>query len=241
MQTVRLWHELWGDEDAEVQEARDELARATKMRKLAELEARARYNIIKPRWKVIAVLIAMYSGRTDLAQLFLFNRAWEHDLLESFYAFEVDSAQLVQWMKERCSWQTLVASLNDVSSRPRFQAERFLIESLLVQYIDEHNQKGICVPVHVLVTFYARLWSWHGYTPASAAHVQRLLYGPRHARRKWAEEFRMEWPVGFGSLERSKELEDTVMVKRVHDMSTRLFATPLCSHNAYESLQGTHL
>lgn len=187
----------------------------------AQWVARNQGSIIKARWRTVAILIALRSGSTALAQLYIC-----HMLLRSMdrtleaHSLEVDGALLQAWLADpRVAMAVRVGCL-DRGSQHHFLATKFLVESVVVDYIALQNAKGQLVPFHVMFGVYLRLWQMLGTEGVAARHVQQLVLGSRHRKYNWSREFRESWPMDWGHKDTCPSLEDHSIVRRVAGAET---------------------
>ena len=98
--------------------------------------------------------------------------------------------------------------------KDRLTAEAWLLESILAQFINEQNKKGVSVPLDMALQVYSTLWRVHGMNTSAREHVEYLLFGAAQVRWDWSRRFRKEWPIMCRSLPEGKMIEDAIIVRR---------------------------
>lgn len=107
--------------------------------------------------------------------------------------------------------RTIVANLNNPD---RVRIDRFLIESIVFEYVLENNRKGISVPSAMVVAKYIRLWSYRPRQPCIDAHLKQIQDCPS-ARKNWCRRFRLRWGLKWGKMKQRRSLTNTILRQKV--------------------------
>ena len=177
-------------------------------------DMRDRRAAIKPLWKTVAVLVALFSGDWTMPQLYLRGKAWKWMDCVGDPSLDFDSDTMEEWMQRPDVKAKVLQGVADRNDKCRFQAEQFLFHSLLASYIHRQNQKGLTVPFSMMLTYYVKLWTIYGCSTLAQSHLKELLEGKPHVRKNWARAFRFQWPAQYGPLELGKDLSEATIVRR---------------------------
>ena len=204
------------DAAREVVAAREELALCRQLVRQGKSERRDRGSIIKARWRIVAILVALSSGSTDLAEMYVCNCLLRsQDRTPAAHSLRVDGALLQTWLADPRVARAVRDACLDTGSQDHFLAMKFLVESLVVDFIARQNSKGQLVPFHVMFGVYLRLWQLLGTQGAASLHVQQLVFGGSWRKKEWSRAFRETWPMDWGHKSASPPLEDQSIVRRV--------------------------
>ena len=117
----------------------------------------------------------------------------------------VTNAQLVRWWNEEQIAVAVCSTLLSLSDGSRILADKFLMSSMLAEFVLQKNRLGIAVSLSSLVEKYLRLWSFRSTAPKVDAWLTKLTHCA-NARKKFGLHFRQTWAFRYHSLKLCKPL-----------------------------------
>ena len=201
--------------EANLEEARDEYNKALATAQFLEEQSRDRRQVVKPAWKVVAILCALFSGNWTLPQIYLRNKAWHTSQILPDSELEFNPELMQAWLRDAAVKAKVAKGLVPGDDKYRFLAEQFLIHSVLITIIQQQNRKGLSLPYSLVLWHYVKLWDIHGRSALAAKHLDAILYGNKDHGKNWARALRQDWPIGWGALVAGKDLEEELIVRRV--------------------------
>ena len=188
---------------------------------------RDRAQAVKPLWKVVTILIAVLSGSTSLAHLYLLNMSLRTSLSEEVIDLTLDGSLLQTWLSRAAVARSVQTSWLDDDSKHMFLAKKFLIESIVVQYVLRRSRNGVLVPFHMVFLLYVRYWQLLDPRGRASKHLRDLIYGKSHYKRNWARDLRRTWPLTWGSNGPAPTLQRDSIIHRVPRLLCHLTYTLL--------------
>ena len=75
------------------------------------------------------------------------------------------------WMRNPAILARVLKGFRCRDDKARFQAEQFLIHSVLANFIHIQNSKGVAIPYGFVLAQYIKLWKALGLSPIASRHV----------------------------------------------------------------------
>jgi hypothetical protein len=126
-------------------------------------------------------------------------------------------ALILAWVEKHKTDPELLANLAHIENPERIQADVFLIETLLYEFVQENTRKGISIPSSAVLTRYLRLWSYRPVSIAVNTKLLQLQHSARH-RKEWCRKFRLRWRILWGLLEKEKPQSHALLQKKVFEL-----------------------
>ena len=147
------------------------------------------------------VLIALISNEVTLARAWV-GQAQRFCLGRSISAqVDVSPSEVSEWVKRWSGHPEVKAALADLSHPWREAADRFLMESLVVDRIRAANTSGVSVPSSEVWAMLQRMWAMRPQSAKTKAWLLTLA-GSSVSRRSYLQKLRRRWLLTSGVLER---------------------------------------
>jgi hypothetical protein len=170
------------------------------------------------RNRVSAVVIWFLSKSVTLAEVFLLSKGVSS-------VSHGSSGDNTKTLLTLASWSCLhearvLDALSDMDNSSRVDADCFLVRSLVAQYIQHQNQKGLSVASREAIDLYLKCWT---YRPVAEKMKVRLVRLTHHtnARRKFGQLLRREWMLEFGGHSIAPDLLDEETTARALRATTK--------------------
>lgn len=102
---------------------------------------------------------------------------------------------LAAWLEKDSA--AVILALTNLDDPHRLAADAFLVRSLVAQYVQAQNHKGVSVPSNEAIDMYLRFWTLRPVAESMKRVLVRLTHH-RNARRKFGQLFRKEWMLEMG-------------------------------------------
>jgi hypothetical protein len=109
---------------------------------------------------------------------------------------DITEAVLQSWLQKWAAHEAVDHLLHDLNAPRRLLMDRFLMESLVFEFLEDATRKGLPVPSSILVARYLQYWSYRPIPAAFAPELARLAECQKK-RRCWARRFRRRWGVSW--------------------------------------------
>ena len=117
---------------------------------------RDRMALIKPAWRTITILIALFSGSTNMAQLYLLNTATRNALTSEAANWKVNDVVMYTWLQKKKIGDTVRQALLHRGSKATFLAQNLFhrifggeLHSLAGRQKDTGAPRADLPPVHL--------------------------------------------------------------------------------------------
>ena len=157
------------------------------------------------RTKTTGLVIWLLSRDSNLAHLYLLGRHRRRQWLHAGASSECVCLALTDMYGDPAIRVRVKAALRDPSHCDRLLADAFLVESVLVEYIQQENSKGLTVDLSQAIFKYLSLWSMRPSTAAMSKRLSRLVWA-RSSRRAFGRCLRATWCLCSGALRVGREL-----------------------------------
>ena len=161
-----------------------------------------------------ALAVWILSGSVHLAHLYILGRHRPRRWLGDTVDQALVALALVDLWCEPLVRSSLHEVLRNPENRVRLVVDEFLVESLLVEYIQRENRKGLTVDLQQAIFQYLWLWSLRPLTQSSSRRLSRLVWC-RSTRRNFGRCLRRTWSLSSGILRVGRELSEDVLRRRV--------------------------
>ncbi len=177
--------------------------------------AEDRVHVPSTRSLITAVLICALSGDASLAEYFLISVARRTGNRHQSVHIPLLS---LEFMEELLSNQRIKRAVSrayhDLSNRYRLVADKFLMNSLLADYVIQQNLKGVVITADTAIVQYLKLWSLRDVAEKTRSWLLKLTHNVR-ARKRFGQQFRKEWALQFGVLKVKKALDANATRRKV--------------------------
>ena len=165
--------------------------------------------------RIVALLIWYLSKLPDLSLCYILaRRAGRAELACDIKQPRTVVLMLVSWMADPDVLRSLHAGLLHLDDCHRLQADIFLVQSMLVQFIVSQNKKGLTVDLSDAIAKYVKYWSYRPTSEAMRVRLARLVWH-RHSRRRFGVELRKEWCLCIRSFTRPRAIQPVQIRRRV--------------------------
>lgn len=169
-----------------------------------------------------AVLILLLCGETRWAQMWVLHWQLQHYTRTLSIPIHPTQALLQQWLRTLQDSPAVRSMQNNLGNPKRVIVDRFLIESLVYEFVRQNSKKGICTPHKEVLSKYCILWSYRPKPPVVTVELQQLLE-KRKKRREWCRRFRHKWNILWGMCERSRPQSKDILSRKVVRVVTEIF------------------
>jgi len=164
---------------------------------------------------VVAIVIWFLSRNPDLAVLYLQTRSSATVTCADFYVdAHVAALTMLDWFRDAAIGGVVLAALTSLEHKCRHQADNFLMQTCLVEFIVAQNQRGLTVDLPQAIHVYLRLWSHRSRSHRTAIALRRLAWH-RNSRRRFGVALRRNFMMSITSLPPSRELNRPQLAIRV--------------------------
>ena len=165
--------------------------------------------------RVVAIVIWFLSRNLDFAVLYLQTRRTATITSTDFYKdAHVAALTMLDWFLDAAIRDVVLAALTSLGHQCRHQADTFLMQTCLVEFIVAQNQRGLTVDLPQALHVYLRLWSHRAMSDRTAMVLRRLAWH-RNSRRRFGVALRRTFMMSITSLPPSRELNRGQLAIRV--------------------------
>lgn len=189
--------------------------KALKRRK--ERLAKTVVSVVPDHVQRMAVLIQMLSDDSRWAIAWVQKWQVQHYLVTFGTPVLPTHALILAWVEKHKTDADLLSILANIEHPKRIEADIFLIETLLFEFVQENSRKGISIPSSALVTRYLKLWSYRPVSTVVNTRLIELEQSSRH-RKEWCRRFRKRWCILWGSIAVEKPQSHALLQKKVFNI-----------------------
>lgn len=169
---------------------------------------------INTRAKVVGNLIRLLSGSNALAQAYFTDYLIRNRLVRSGDVERLTPAVIESWWHESTVAWLGFRALAILDDDLRIQADKFLVGSLLCEWVLNTTRRGIVIPLFCLVEKYLRLWSLRPTSPQVSVWLDKLATDTA-VRKRFGYQFRKIWAFQYGTLKIAKEISPDDLTRKV--------------------------
>jgi hypothetical protein len=168
---------------------------------------------INIRAKVVGNLIRLLSGSNALAQAYFTDYLIRNRLVRLGDVGRLTPAVMQQWWHEPTVAWLGCRALAILDDDLRVKADKFLVGSLLSEWVLNTTRRGIVIPLHSLVEKYLRLWSLRPTSPQVSVWLDKLATDIP-VRKRFGYQFRKMWAFQYGTLKIAKEISPDDLTRK---------------------------
>jgi hypothetical protein len=174
-------------------------------------------SVVPEHVQKMAVMIQMLSGDSRWAIAWVLKWQLRFYLMTFGTSVQPSHALIMAWVEKHKSDAELLVILADIEHPKRIQADTFLMESLLYEFIQENSRKGISIPSSALITRSLKNWS---YRPVSTLVQLQLLdlQQSKSKRTAWCRRFRKRWQILWGMIDKEKPQSSDLLQQKVFNV-----------------------
>jgi hypothetical protein len=116
------------------------------------------------------------------------------------------------WNLELHDDTELSAMMKNLAHPERVRVDRFLMESIVFEYIEAQSKKELTEPTKMVMEKYMLAWSLRPRCAANETHLEHLCKS-QHARKTWCRGFRKRWSLTWGSRVPSHDVTQAELKK----------------------------
>ena len=171
-------------------------------------------SVVPEHVQKMAVMIQMLSRDSRWAIAWVLKWQLRFYLMTFGTSVQPSHALIMAWVEKHKSDAELLVILADIEHPKRIQADTFLMESLLYEFIQENIRKGISIPSSALITRSLKNWS---YRPVSTLVQLQLLdlQQSKSKRTAWCRRFRKRWQILWGMIDKEKPQSSDLLQQKV--------------------------
>jgi hypothetical protein len=167
------------------------------------------------RIRALALLIWFLCRNADLAVAVLLFKASSDDFgIDFIQDRAVACLTMLDWFRDRDVQALVLAGIDSLHDPLRQEADVYLVQSLLVEYICCMNARGLTVDLQQAVLVYLRFWSHRPVPEQLQRRLNRLVWH-RNSRRHFGVALRRNWMLCLTTLSPGRDLAHSEIVDRV--------------------------
>jgi hypothetical protein len=169
---------------------------------------------------ITAVLIFALSGDASLAEYYLISMARRNGRLQQLvHVPRLDLEFMEALLDNQRIGRSVSMAFHNLSNRYRLEADKFLMNSLLADYVVQQNIKGVVITADTAIFQYLKLWSHRPVAERTRTWLLKLTHKV-NARKRFGVRFRSEWALQFGALKVKKALDEGATRRKVLSVVT---------------------
>jgi hypothetical protein len=179
--------------------------------------ARARDNTYVPSTAsfITAVLIFALCGKASLAEYYLISVARRNGHRDqSVHVPRLDLEFMETLLGQDRIGRSVARAFHNLSNKYRLEADKFLMNSLLADYVVQQNLKGVVITADTAIIQYLKLWSHRPVADQTRTWLLKLTHKV-NSRKHFGKRFRSEWALQFGALKVKKTLDEDATRRKV--------------------------
>lgn len=192
---------------------RKELKALLRQKKKAELMQRRQNILPNIDLQMRAVLVFLLSGSAELARAWAAQEQQRRPWHTRCAHVTLNVALVGAWATQWATHALVVAAVQDMQHPWRTAADRFLMESLLVDRIAQMSASGLAMSSACAWEAYVRYWSYRPKTHEQQAWLRKLDSTP-HKRQKYLWRLRRRWGIQCGAPDARPGLSMTLLRDR---------------------------
>jgi hypothetical protein len=164
---------------------------------------------------ITAVLIFALCGDASLAEYYLISVARRNGHLhQSVHVPRLDLEFMETLLSNQRIGRSVSRAFHNLSNKYRLEADKFLMNSLLADYVIEQNLKGVVITADTAICQYLKLWSHRPVAEQTRSWLLKLTHKV-NCRKSFGKRFRSEWALQFGALKVKKSLDEDATRRKV--------------------------
>ncbi len=179
------------------------------------LTARSQAHVPSTPSPITAVLIFALCGNAALAEYYLISVARRNGHRnQTVHVPRLDLAFMQTLLNVPRIGRSVSRGFHNLSNKYRLQADKFLMNSLLADYVIQQNLKGVVITADTAIVQYLKLWSLRDVAEKTRSWLLKLTHNVR-ARKRFGQQFRTGWALQFGVLKVKKALDANATRRKV--------------------------
>ena len=164
---------------------------------------------------ITAVLIFALCGDASLAEYYMISvaRRCSHRN-QSVHVPRLDVEFMQTFLSKKCIGRSVAKGFHNLSNKYRLQADKFLMNSLLADYVIQQNLKGVVITADTAIVQYLKLWSHRPVAEPTRSWLLKLTHKV-NTRKRFGKRFRSEWALQLGALKVKKALDEDATRRKV--------------------------
>lgn len=198
----RLLEDLKGTKSDKMQQAAAAVKEAQKtLKSLRKSHERAKHTAWDPsvRVQLVAVLIYTLSQNPHWALCFVRMHQARHASRTTRLPRNVTEEIVRQWRRRFAGEAFFEPMLSTVCHPLREQADMFLMETLVYEFVKQQAAKGCTAPTSTLVMKFVKSWQHRPTCDHVKAWLDKLLHD-KTTQKNWSRRFRSNWGLRWGVL-----------------------------------------
>lgn len=179
------------------------------------LSARDQAHVPSTSSLITAVLIFALCGSATLAEYYLISVARRSgDRNQSVHVPLLDVGFMQTLLSNPRIGRSVARAFHTLSNKYRLQADKFLMNSLLADYVIQQNLKGVVITADTAIAQYLKLWCHRPVAEQTRSWLLKLTHKV-NTRKRFGRRFRSEWALQFGALKVRKALDEEATRRKV--------------------------
>ena len=179
------------------------------------LTARDQAHVPSTPSLITAVLIFALCGNAALAEYYLISVARRNGHRnQSVHVPRLDLAFMQTLLNVPRIGRSVSRGFHNLSNKYRLQADKFLMNSLLADYVIQQNLKGVVITADTAIAQYLKLWRHRPVAEQTRTWLLKLTHKV-NTRKRFGRCFRSEWALQFGALKVKKALDEEATRRKV--------------------------
>jgi hypothetical protein len=164
---------------------------------------------------ITAVLIFALCGDASLAEYYMISvaRRFSHSN-QAVHVPRLDLEFMQTLLGNHRIGRSVARAFHTLSNKYRLQADKFLMNSLLADYVIQQNLKGVVITADTAIVQYLKLWSHRPVAEPTRSWLLKLTHKV-NTRKRFGKRFRGEWALQFGALKVKKALDESATRRKV--------------------------
>ena len=175
---------------------------------LAAERAPEKAVVIVRQCRIIALVVLAITGSIFWAIAYLLMHPPFSDNPVAFPWDNVGTVLFLTWLEDPGILAAVASAMTDVDNPHRFAANKFLMESVVIQMLSDQSRKGLPVPAATIILFYLQCWEAIAGGELARQQCAKLQGGMMTYRKNWLRRFRARWHVAHGPLRPPSPRED---------------------------------
>ena len=161
------------------------------------------------------LLVWLLSSSLDLAILYLHRCRPDAACEVEFFTYrEVAALTMLDWLHQDHMYHELLTGVDSIANPYRQLADRFLIDSMVVEYIVRKNGQGLTVDLAQTILVLLRLWSHRSRSQRVDRWLRKLVWH-RNTRRHYGVWLRRNFMLCITAFPLQRELAEHQITERV--------------------------
>jgi hypothetical protein len=158
---------------------------------------------------------SLHCGNAALAEYYLISVARRNGHRnQSVHVPRLDLAFMQTLLNVPRIGRSVARGFHNLSNKYRLQADKFLMNSLLADYVIQQNLKGVVITADTAIAQYLKLWCHRPVAEQTRAWLLKLTHKV-NTRKRFGRCFRSEWALQFGAIKVKKALDEEATRRKV--------------------------